>query len=195
MSVNSEVGRTNKVQLRIDIQQAAPIKQPPQWLPGSRCEEVHKLLVEQHVIERAHGSWASQFSGMEEGWEYLFLCRLPQAQHCDRERCTPTAPNRRHLGCPQRSAVIFYHGSSQWILASGSRSHRQGKKCLLNSIWPVPVLGNALWSLQFPKHFLTSNGASAKWTSVGKLFCLSGWHYHLQPYSKATCTKVEASVW
>ena len=29
MSVNGEVGRTNKVQHRIDTQQAAPIKQPP----------------------------------------------------------------------------------------------------------------------------------------------------------------------
>ena len=62
ISVNGEVGRTNKVQHKIDTQQAAPIKQPPRRLPGSRRKEVRKLLdkmLEQHVIEPAHGPWAS----------------------------------------------------------------------------------------------------------------------------------------
>ena len=49
------------MQHKIDTQQAAPIKQPPRRLPGSRREEVRKLLdkmLEQHVIEPAHGLWA-----------------------------------------------------------------------------------------------------------------------------------------
>ena len=50
------------MQHKINTQEAAPIKQPPRRLPGSCREEVRELLdkmLEQHVIDPAHGPWTS----------------------------------------------------------------------------------------------------------------------------------------
>ena len=58
ISVNGEIGRTKEVQRKIDMQEAAPIKQPPRRLLGNHRKEVCKLLdkmLEQHVMEPAHG--------------------------------------------------------------------------------------------------------------------------------------------
>ena len=40
------------------------------------------------------------------------------------------------------------------------------KNCLLHTLWPIPILANAIWAVQCPEHVSTFNGASPNWTTL-----------------------------
>ena len=105
-------------------------------------------MLEQHVIEPAHGPWASPI--------ILVQKKDGSTRFCVDFRSLNSVTQKDAHPLPRIDDTLDALGGAQWFF------------------WSVPVSGNALWPLQCPKHFSMNNGASTAWTSMGNLSCLSG---------------------
>lgn len=87
------MGKTNLTKHKIETGDNRPIKQYYRKIPVHLRNEVVKQtqdMLQQGIVEESISPWSSPVVFVKKKrWEPKLLCRLPETQCCDTQRCSP----------------------------------------------------------------------------------------------------------